>query len=170
MRMFVIKQATDLQGVSTQLLRRAAGEGGAGALERLQALNPHVDFRKLAAGTVLLVPDSPEIKPSASRTLGEEPVDALVEDLARGLKEQAARVREALKRQEDDRTAVAAALKTAAAKRMLDSDPQLRDQVKAASQQSSDDRKRAQQTLEQIAGMQEGATRELARLQKLVDR
>jgi hypothetical protein len=170
MRMFVIKQATDLQGVSTQLLRRTAGEGGAGALERLQALNPHVDFRKLKAGTVLLVPDTPEIKPSASRTLGEEPVDALVEELSRGLKEQATRVRTALQRQEDDRTAVAAALKTAAAKRILESDPQLTDQVQAALQQSSDDRKRAQQTLEQITGVQELATKELARLQKLVDR
>jgi hypothetical protein len=168
--MFVIKQATDLQGVSTQLLRRTAGEGGAGALERLQALNPHVDFRRLAAGTVLLVPDSPEIKPSASRTLGGDPVDALVEDLSRGLKDQATRVRAMFKSQEDDRAAVAAALKTAAARRIVDSDPLLRDQLKAALQQSSDERKRAEQTVAQVTGIQELAARELARLQKLVDR
>jgi hypothetical protein len=170
MRMFVIKQATDLNGVGTQLLRRTSGEGGAGALERLQALNPHVDFRKLSAGTVLLVPDSPEIKPSASRTLGEKPVDALLEDLSHGLKEQAMHVKSAFKSQEDDRAAVASAIKTAAVKRIVESDPQLRDQLKAALQQSNDDRKQAEQTLEQIVGMQELAVGELARLQKLVDR
>jgi hypothetical protein len=170
MRIFVIKQATDLQGVGTQLLRRTASEGGAGALERLQALNPHVDFRKLAAGTVLLVPDSPEIKPSASRTLSEDPVEALVEELSRGLKEQATRVKATIKSQEDDRSAVAAAVKTAAAKRILESDPQLRDQLKAALQQSSDDRKHAEQTQNQITEMEKLAVGELARLQKIVDR
>jgi hypothetical protein len=170
MRMFVIKEPTGLQGVSTQLLRRTAGEGGAGALERLQALNPHVDFRKLAAGTVLLVPDSPAIKPSASRALGDEPADALAKDLSSGLKEQAARAQAAFKAQEDDRSAVAAALKTAAVKRIVESDPLLRDQLKAALQQSGEDRKRAEQSVAQVIEMQGLAVRELARLQKLVAR
>jgi hypothetical protein len=169
MRMFVIKQATDLQGVSTQLLRRAAGEGGAGALERLRALNPHVDFRKLAAGTVLLVPDTPEIKPAASDTLAAGPVESLLGDIQSGLKASIGRMRAGFKSQDEDRSAVAAALKTAAVRRIVDSEPSLREQLKAAEQQSSEDRKKAEQTVAQLAEMQKLATKELARLQKLLD-
>ena len=67
MRMIVIKQETDLQGLSARLLSGRLASGKAhSALESLQALNPHVDLKKVAAGTVLLVPDSPSFKASAS--------------------------------------------------------------------------------------------------------
>ena len=59
MRIFVIKQDTDLKGVGETLLKKA-GQPDRVSLERIKSLNPHLDETRVAAGTVLLVPDSPE--------------------------------------------------------------------------------------------------------------
>ena len=68
MRIFITKTDTDLAALSATLLRKPADAGT--ALDRVRALNPHVeDFQRLAAGTVLILPDTPDIKAGAGALL-----------------------------------------------------------------------------------------------------
>ena len=67
MRILVIKQDTDLQALSGRLLSaKLSGDQADSALEALQHLNPHADLKKLRIGTVLLVPEAPGFKASAT--------------------------------------------------------------------------------------------------------
>ena len=73
LRILVIRDKDKDTDLRDRLLSAAlTSEQADSALEALQALNPHTDIRKPSAGTVLLVPDTPAFKASASvPVLGE---------------------------------------------------------------------------------------------------
>ena len=60
MRFLVIKQDTSLQALTAQLVKD--GDHAPAALDRLRALNPHLDLQRVGKGAVLLLPDSPGYK------------------------------------------------------------------------------------------------------------
>lgn len=169
MRMFVIKQETDLEGLSSKLLRGRTSEADAGAaIERVKALNPHVDFASLSAGTVLLVPDSPEIKESAAASFSGDTLQDVIKDVDSGLKTSGARVKQGFERLSADRTSVSAVLKVAAVKKIVDSDPVLKKQLEAADAQFKEDQKKATAAQKLLEDVQKKAIEELAELQKLL--
>ena len=70
MRVVKIEEKADSQSLSALLLKANLSTiQSEKALAALQALNPHVDITKVPAGTVLLVPDTPSFKVSASGAL-----------------------------------------------------------------------------------------------------
>jgi hypothetical protein len=169
MRLIVIKQNTDLQGLGSALLK--AGSGAASqqaALQRVQALNPHADLGKLSAGTVLLVPDSPYVDTGSTRSLGGDAFDGFAADVAAGLAAVAQRIRAAADAVTADRTAVAAVVKTAAVKRLVDSDAVLAKQLADADARSRLELTQAQDGAKAVDAMQKAAAADLARLGPLL--
>jgi hypothetical protein len=167
MRIFITKTDTDLQALSATLLRKPADAGV--ALERVRALNPQVeDFQKLAAGTVLILPDSPEIKATAGTALGTGNFSDLADDLGSGMKAVNSRFASRLDDLKSDRAGVTAVLKTAAVKRLVESDPALAKQLDAADAQFKREQKRIAETETQLAEVQKAALAEFARLQALL--
>jgi hypothetical protein len=166
MRMLVIKHATDRQELISQLLRRSSKDQPV-MLERLKALNPHVDLERLEAGTVLLVPDTPDLKANAGKPLSGDSFAELVDDVNTRLEATAARVRSGVEMLNADRTTVAAVIKTAAFKRLLESDRALAEQLKSADAQIKADLKQAEEAVRRIEGAQQSAAEEFASLSKL---
>jgi hypothetical protein len=171
MRMFILKKGSDLQGMSAELLKSGAADTDTGrvTLERIKELNPHVDFQRLDAGTVLLVPDAPDIKAGAAASVGGEAFDGFVGDVRSGLGASSTRIKQGFERIADDRSAVSAALKTASLKRLVQSDPALKKQLEAADLQFKADIKRGEEAQAALQRAQEQAIEELTALKRMFD-
>jgi len=170
MRRFVIKEETDLKGLNAKLLRaRIAKTSARAAIDRLKALNPHVDFTRLAAGTVLLVPDTPELKEGASASLGGETFEAFIKEVDTGLRISSARVKQGFERISLDRTSIAAVLRTAAVKRLVESDPVLKKQLESADARFKEDESKAQAEQKLLETTQKHAIEELTALARLFE-
>lgn len=166
MRMIVIKQATDRQALGNQLLVSAAGNEG--ALERIELLNPHVDFGRIAAGTVLFVPDLPGLKAGASASVGGQAFDAFRDQVGASLDAVAAQVRKGYATLASERNDVMTVLKGAVVRRLLESDPDLRPQLDAAAQVFKQDQQNAKDAEVMLKTLQQGALTELDVLAKLL--
>ena len=166
MRMFVIKQETDLQALRTKLL--TTGAGSESALQTLQSLNPHVDFNRLDAGTVLLVPDQPGVKTNESSSIGGEAFDSFQEQARASVDAAVARVRNGHDNLTAGRTEVAALLKTAALKRVLEADPDIKKELDQAAQVFKQDQQQAKESIAQLLAFQTQVNEELAQLAKLL--
>ncbi len=165
MRLIVLK-STSLQTLNAQLTK-ASASGSSAALERLQALNPHIDFAKLSTGMAIFLPDVPDLVQADSSTLDGGSFDAFAADLGNGMQEAAVRAKAGNDQLSTDRSDVTAILKTAALKRLLDSDATLKGQVDDVNAQFAKDQGDAQDSLTQIGTMQQDAAAEMAALGRL---
>lgn len=174
MRLIVIKQASDLQTLSASLLKKpAAGNGDAkevsqATLDQVKMLNPHVDFQRMEAGTVLLLPDNPELSDKDSQSLTGNAFDDFVTDTNAGFKALAQRVRTSADTLAAERAAVNAVLKTAAVKRQIDNDPLLQKQLDEASSEFTDEQKKTQEAIRQVETMQKDMSAELDALKAML--
>lgn len=166
MRMIVIKQATDLQGLSARLLGQGAGSST--ALDALKNLNPHVDFRKIEPGTMLLVPDLPGLHEGEASSVSGDAFEALRVQVLASLDAASARVRSGHEALAAQRSEVAAALRTPGFKRALDTDQQLKAQLDAASEVFKADQAQAKASEETLKALAQQAGAELAALAKVL--
>jgi hypothetical protein len=167
-RVFIVDKATDLQSLATSLARNARTFEA--TVQRLTSLNPQIaEARKVAAGTVLLLPDAPELKPGLGEAAGTAP-RALADVASRvraGLRAMDARSRELSQQRSADHATLREALKAAPAKRLVESDPVLAQRLAAAEAAFKAEQKRAVDQEAQLAQMAKVVDGELARLQKL---
>src|SRR5262245_34904997 len=143
MRMVVISQPTDLNRLGKTLFTRAADTSA--ALERVKALNPHVDLRHVAAGTVLLLPDSPGVSATHTSSIGGDAFVEFAADVTNGLKDAARRARAGAESLAADRKEVAAVVRTAGVRRIVESDRTLAKQLDAAGARFAEGQKEAQE-------------------------
>lgn len=167
MRIIVIKEASDLQSLTTRLFNEVSQSNGNieannAMFERIKSLNPHVDFKRLEAGTVLLLPDSPELKDSESRSLTGDAFADFSKHATEGLDTIAERVRAGAKASATERTNVTAALKTPAVERQIESDPLLKRQLVDAREKFVAEQKKEQVALKHLESMQKAVAKELA--------
>jgi hypothetical protein len=167
--MLVITQDTDLDTLRTKLLSgRIAGAKAESALQSLQDLNPHADLKKLAPGTVLLVPETASFKSSASRSVGGGVLDEFQQLVRSDFASAAGKLKAANEARAADNAEVSAVLRIAAVKRIIDADPELKQQLDDAVKAFKTDQEegaKAEQTLEAAT---KGALAELATLSKLL--
>lgn len=172
MRIIVIKEASDLQSLTTRLFNEVSQSNGkteaVAMFERIKSLNPHVDFKRLEAGTVLLLPDSPELKDSESRSLAGDAFADFSKHATEGFDTIAERVRAAAKALATERTNVIAALKTPAVERQIESDSLLKRQLIDAREEFVAEQKKEQGALKQLESMQKAVAKELAALAGLL--
>jgi hypothetical protein len=169
MRFFVTRTdgPTEPQAVFREILTRP---GVATATPDLvKAFNPHLDFtRPLPAGSVLLIPNTADVKAGAGTTIGAEELRQVLDDVDAGMTRVSERTRAGFEQLEGDRAAVAAALKPAAAKRLVESDPELKKQLDAAEASFKEEKKQASATEAQLAEVHKLAVEEFGRLRKLL--
>lgn len=169
MRMLVIKQDTDVEALAGSLLSARLGDSqGAAALARLQALNPHVDFRRLRAGTVLLVPSERAFKASASDSVAGQALAGFTETVQTALNAAVERTRAGLESRATERTDVQAVFRLAAVKRLLDSDPELKQFATDASKSFQDDERLSKENERALSTSAKAALVKLKDLDKLV--
>ena len=167
MRMIVIQQATDLQALGTRLLGAKAGAGN--GLEALKNLNPHVDFGRLGAGTVLLVPDLPGLRDGETTSIAGQAFVAFNEQVLSDVDDATVRVRAAHAARLADQKDLGALLKGAALRRAFDADPELKSQADAAAQVFKQDPADAKAADETLKALKDLAGIELVALGKLLD-
>ena len=174
MRLIVIKQAADLQALSVSLFKKStSGDGHSheatqAALEQVKLLNPHVDFARIDAGTVLLLPDTHELKDTDSQSIAGNAFEDFVAHTSEGFKAVAHRMRSSADALAADRADVNAVLKTAALKRQIESDPLLKKQLDEANTEFTDAQKTAQEATRQVETMQKDMNIELAALRAML--
>jgi hypothetical protein len=135
----------------------------------IKALNAHIDFdRELPANAVLVIPDAADLKAGAGSPVGGDELHDFIASAEAALKAIGAGAAAAFKQADADHAAVAAALKPAAAKRLVESDPELKKRLDAADAQYKADQKRAKDTQSQITAMLKQAPAELERLRKML--
>jgi hypothetical protein len=174
MKLFVLQKKTSgLQALGASLLTRSdAGAASArpltqGTLERIRTLNPHVDFQQLDAGTVLVLPDSPEVDGTDSQILTDTAFADFAIHVNEGLRVVSQRARDAAEVQNADRTAVATLLKTAVVRRQIESDALLIKQLDLAQEESANALKQAQEDIRQLEKMQKDMSTELKAIGKI---
>jgi hypothetical protein len=175
MRIFVIRDDTDL----TPIREVAARPGLA---EKLAAANPHLDFRRLKPGAVVLVPDEvqdtvaeemAEAAPGAASPFGAsgsiagDAIGSFAEFAAQALAGSARRVKAGADRAAADAEALAAALKSKAAREAIDRDAALKAQAETALTRAKDDAKAAQAAVRQFDAQADAAREALKALQAL---
>ena len=166
MRMIVIKQGTDLQALGTRLFGSTAREDN--GLQHLQRLNPHIDFKKIEAGTVLFVPDQPGLKKGETNSVSGLVFDEFRAQVSDSIDASATRVREGFARLADERQEINAVLKSAAIKRLLEADPDLKPQLEAALQIFKQDQQDAKNIEKTLKTLQQDALAQLVEVGKLL--
>ena len=169
MRMHVIGHDNDQKPFRSRLLSGRLGDARAdAALRALQDLNPQVDFKRLVAGTVLLVPDSPDFKASASNSVADDVVKDLRQLVRNGLDAAAARLearKEDLSAQNAEMTAV---LKSRAVAGVLKTDPEIKAQLGDVAKRFKEEQRQAIEAVQTLQAVTPRAMEELASLVRLL--
>jgi hypothetical protein len=166
MRLIVIKSRADLQELRTRLGRAERGSGR--TFEDIEKLNPHLDFKKIEPGTVVLVPDVPDTREPERGSIQGQPFDELRDDVMAALRATGARVRAGYQGLGEQAKEVSAVFKTAAFKRAVEADPALQPQVDAAAAVFKRDTAQAKAAEEMLKMMERQATEDLEALAKLL--
>lgn len=167
MRIFITDKETDLEALATSLARTP--RASAATLARVKALNPQLaDATRVPKGGVVVLPEGPDIKPDAGTTVSHVPIDELAGNFTSGTRAQASRAAQRLESLTAERSAVRDALKTVAAKRLIDNDPLLQKQLAAADAQFKAEQKRATESRAELARRIKAAQEEMERMMKEV--
>jgi len=166
MRTLTIKQTTDLQSIGDGLSGTAAAKQS--TLQQMQRLNPHVDFARITPGTVLLMPRDTGAKSDDADQIGAKVFQAFEDQVNTALGAAETGIRAGHQALELQRKDVAAALKSAALKRLIESDPDLKAQLEAAALVFADDQKRAKESDAALQILRKDCLTELTTLGKLL--
>lgn len=166
MKIFIAENETDFEKLASSLARTPRAT--AATLERVKALNPHLaDVTRLPKGSVLILPDGADLKTGAGSTVVGVNPGELGERFSSSLRSVASRASERLESINADRSAARDALKSAAAKRLVENDALLQKRLAAAETQFKTEQKRASEVRAEIAERSEAAKAEFVRVQKL---
>jgi len=166
MRVITIEEKADSKSLSARLLKANLSTiQSEKALAALQALNPHVDITKVPAGTVLLVPDLPSFKVSASDSVLGDALGEFQQIVRTALEQAAANLKASTAARAAERADVAAVLESAALKRVIKSDSELKQQVADASKALKEE-EQAGQAEETLARASKAALAKIAELRK----
>ena len=163
MRVKVINSRSDLEALGSAVGQEQAAK----RIEQIQQLNPHVDLKNIKRGTVVLVPDAPGERDAESRSVQGEAFADLRSQVNAALEASRARVRRGYGALNDSAKEVTTVLKSAAVKRALEAQPDLKEQAEAATRkfkQDATDAKAAEQTLKEIGDRVEQELEALAKL------
>lgn len=133
MRILTIISETDLQGLRRMLIDRRLGAARAdAAIERIRALNPHVDLDRAGPGTVIFLPDAPGIRPHSGDSPAQGAAEAFQAMAAAALDRAAGQLKAGLAERASEREAVRAALDSPVFRRSIGGDQALRQRAEEA--------------------------------------
>ena len=166
MRTIVLDKATSVEELRARLLGEKPFPDG--ALEKLKGLNPHLAFKRIPAGSVLLLPDLPGLRKDEGSSVTADPFDGLEETLLAAVDAAATRAREGARALLAEQKEVTSVIKSAAFRRAVEADPALGEQVEAAAQTFKQDQEDAKANAETLKALRQETAAELAALAKLL--
>lgn len=166
MRVIKIEEKADSQSLSALLLKANLSTiQSEKALAALQALNPQVDITNIPAGTVLLVPDTPSFKVSASDPALGNALGEFQQVVRTALDETAANLKASTAARAAERADIVAVLKGAPLKRIIESDSAVKHQVAEATK-ALEEEEQADQAEETLARASKAALAKIAELRE----
>jgi len=162
MRIFVVKQDTDLQALK-------AAVATPGLAEKLARLNPHLDVQKLVPGAVLLLPDDAAGRfrgPAGSTSIAGNTLSSFNDFAAEALEAASRGVKAGAQRQAADVETLKASLRTRTVKEALARDEELARQAEVALNSASKAAKAAETDARQFEANTAAARAALASLAK----
>jgi len=169
MRTFVVKEDTDLRGISGQLLDgRFSSSQADVAVETLRRFNPHVDLANVTAGTVLFVPETPGFKAAASSSLASAVLEDLTQHIAGSLDKAAENLKAGLETRGSDRADITAFVKSAGFRRLVASDEELKQQADDATNALAREEDKDKQAADELDATARAAMAALAKLGRLL--
>jgi hypothetical protein len=138
------------------------------ALQQLQELNPHLDINNIKAGTVILIPDAPNFNATEGDPVGSSTFDDFQQLVKTGLSDATARLRAGDAQRAADRSDVTALMKSAAFKKVLDGDADLKQQLADATKGYKDEQTQEDQDDAAVAAAAKAILAELADLAKVL--
>ena len=167
-RTFTVKNDTTLQALGTTLLEaRFSGAQAEAPMERLKALNPHVDPQKISAGTVLFVPEAAGLKATAGTAPQAASLDNFRALLSGALGDAASRLKAANAERAAGRAELAAAIKSAGFKRVTGDDHDIAQQVSDAQQEMANEERADKESEDTLATVSKAAQAVLAQIRKV---
>ena len=167
-RTFTVRNETTLQALGATLLdARFSGAQADAAMERVKALNPHVDFQRIAPGTVIFVPDTPGLKATVGTAAQTGPIDEFRALLTGALGDAASRLKAGNAARATERADLSAALGSAAFKRVTGADRDIAAQVTEAQGVMANEERADKQAEENLATVSKAALAALAQLRKV---
>lgn len=167
MRSITIKEATDSKALHALLLKaNLSAQQTEKAIASLKALNPQVDLDKVKAGTVLLVPDMPSFKVSASTSVLGDALGEFQQVVRAALTSTAANLRTSTAARAAERADIMAALNGAPLKGVTDKDPALKQQVGKARDALKQEEKESAGAEDVLTNMTKAALGKIADLRK----
>jgi len=169
LRPIILKADTNAESLASDLLRARLSEAQADAARgKLAEANPHLDTEKIAAGTVVLVPDTPGFKTADATSIQSEPFGDF-SALAQGaLGAAAERAKAGIAARKKERADIAAALKSAAFRRLTANDPDTQRQVEQVVKAATEDADADKQAAEMLEAISKAARAALDELGKVV--
>jgi hypothetical protein len=169
MQTFVIREASDLAGLTAKLVDKRSANASA-TLDRVKAMNPHVDFSKLKAGTVLILPDDPGLKRSDKdiQPFGAWALQEFAQAADQAFVSAAERIKANAETASGDRNALATSLRTNAVKRQAEGDPALAAQLQEVASASADEQKALSQATSDLETLRKSFAQEMAAMTKLL--
>ena len=163
MRVKVINSRSNLEELGSGVSQEQAAQ----RIEQIQRLNPHLDVKNIKRGTVVLVPDAPGERDAESRSVQGDAFADLRTQVNAALEASRARVRRGYGALNDSAKEVTTVLKSAAVKRALEAQPDLKEQAEAATRvfkQDATDARAAEETLKEMGDRFEQELEALAKL------
>ena len=168
MRTFVISRGTGIEALRTALIdRRISAARANAAIERLRALNPHVDLERAGPGTVILVPDGPEFASRATGSPVQGAADELRATVETALKVAAEELKAGLEIRAKERSEVKQALDNDAFRRAIANDRQLQQQAKDAARAMAEEEAADRKAPEQLDATSKASLAALNEMRKL---
>ena len=166
MPILITEKETDLEALASSLARtpRAA----AAVRARVLALNPHLaEAARIPKGSMLMLPDSPEFKAGVGSSVSGVSAVEIADRFSAGARAQLGRAAARLESLNAERAEVRDALKSATAKRLVESDPELQKRLAATDVDFKAEQKRTAELTAQFKETAKLAEAELAKLHKL---
>jgi hypothetical protein len=165
------KDAATLQDVIERVVDRRTADPAA-VINRVAELNPHIDLskkKKIPPGAVLILPDEPGIRRGDKKTESREKLayDALGSAVFAGFEAAAKRVGSTVEAAEAERAELVAAMKSAIAKRQMESDPALHKQLGEALATAERRQKERKEAAANLDALQKTIAEELKAMEKL---
>jgi hypothetical protein len=161
MQIFVVKKDSDI--------KRVLAAAPATSMQRLQRFNPHVDFTKLAPGTVLVIPDELrdiEFPAGDAESIGPDALASFTGFAKDALQASAKRLRAAAERAKAEEGGLAAAVKSQGVNDAAGRDPALKEMIAAALKESQEDGRTSAEGAKAFDALTKAALSELQALGK----
>ncbi len=169
LRKITVEKDTSLEELHAGLVKaKSRNREAEAALGGIRRLNPHVDPERIKVGTILVIPDSPDLKVAAGERVAAAPWSAFKSVVETVLEDAARSATSRLEARAAERANATKILNSAAFKKALRASDATAAQAKEAAKALETQEARDRETAERAAAMSDAVLGALAGLDKII--